>query len=323
MAAELPSPSKTEDEFSVAHAVETDFAVAQKVINLIVVVCLFLYVFNPLIIQSIIDHGSMNVDASYIRSITNDSFILSLNGSVTNAGIIDATLDFPGEATVYWTNRPNGGADLMLGTMFLSSVAVFGSNPKSGPMSLNTTFNVVNETNMGLFSIALLQDDSFSWLISSSASVTTMSHTYYGLNLNKVVTINGFGGLKQAVVKSMTPSPGANGALDIAVETDIANPSEITIEMGDVFFSFALGGGTGILESPGLTMIPGLNKINATGAVNYSGGTAGLGNLITAISTASTMEVKGDHVICSSGYVGWLNVGFKSLDLNVAVNLTG
>ncbi|KAJ3066209.1 hypothetical protein HDU98_010482, partial [Podochytrium sp. JEL0797] len=285
----LPSPSKTEDEFSVAHAVETDFAVAQKeksarrccgivwtkqrllllaaalVINLIVVVCLFLYVFNPLIVQSIIDHGSMNVDASYIRSITNDSFVLSLNGSVTNAGIIDATLDFPGEATVYWTNRPNGGADLVLGTMVLSSVAVFGSNPKSGPMSLNTTFHVVNETNMGLFSIALLQDDSFSWLIST------------------------------------------NGALDIAVETDITNPSEITIEMGDVFFSFALGGGTGILEAPGLTMIPGLNKINATGAVNYSGGTAGLGNLITAISTASTMEVKGDHVICSSGYVGWLN----------------
>ncbi|KAJ3347838.1 hypothetical protein HDU83_001789 [Entophlyctis luteolus] len=296
---------------------------AVAVVLLIVFILLLVYVFAPLIAQASINSAVMTLTSTTITSPTNSTFQLAAIGTVSNAGFLDATLTFPSAITVYWTNRDNA-ADLPLGTLSLTPISVSGGIPKSGSIALATSFEITSAENMGLFAVNMIHASSFSWLLSGTASAQALGMTFNNLNLAKVVTLEGFGGLKNVTVEGFTPSAGANNALAIMVETGIVNPSNITIEMGDMYFTFDLGTGVGSMEAVNITMKGGFNDLtmngevvvpDSNGSVNSSISSLGLGSVVT-------LDVKGDHVVSTSGYVGWLNEAFKSLELNVTMNLT-
>ncbi|KAJ3066207.1 hypothetical protein HDU98_010480 [Podochytrium sp. JEL0797] len=296
------------------------------VLLFVALVLLTIYVLAPKIAQASIDSSEMNLSSTSITKPSNTSFLLSSTGTVSNAGFLNAELTFPGPVTVFWTGRDGGAPDLPLGTLNLSPVSVSGGLPKGGDLSLNTTFSILNATNMGLFSIDMIHADSFSWLLTGPASATALGFTFNNLHLNKVVTINGFGGLKNVVVQGFTPSAGPNNALGISVQTAITNPSNITIDMGDLYFTFKMGTGDANMEATNVTMKGGLNQLSMNGAVVIPGATGSDVNAaVSSLGLSSnvvTLNVKGDHCVSESGYIEWLNDGFKTLALNVTMNLT-
>ncbi|KAJ3130696.1 hypothetical protein HK100_007685 [Physocladia obscura] len=295
---------------------------------IIIFALLLVYVFAPLIAQASINSSVMTLTSTTITSPTNTTFQLQSTGTVTNAGILDATLTFPDNISVYWTARDNNAPDLLLGTLTLQPVSVSGGIPKSGSISLDTAFAVLNQTNMGLFSIDMIHAESFSWLLTGTASATALGLTFKNLNLAKVVTIQGFDGLKNVTVTGFTPSSGPNNSLDISVSTDIINPSNITIEMGTMYFTFKLGNGDGSMDAVNITMHGGSNDLTMTGSVIVPTNSTDVSGQVASLGLTSTnggvivLNVKGDHVVSQSGYVGWLNDAFKTLALNVTMNLT-
>ncbi|KAJ3346764.1 hypothetical protein HDU83_002662 [Entophlyctis luteolus] len=296
---------------------------AVAVVLLIVFILLLVYVFAPLIAQASINSAVMTLTSTTITSPTNSTFQLAALGTVSNAGFLDATLTFPTAITVYWTNRENA-ADLELGTLSLTPISVSGGIPKSGGIALATSFQITSADNMGLFAVDMIHASSFSWLLTGTATAQALGMTFNNLNLAKVVTLDGFGGLKNVTVEGFTPSAGANNALAIVVETGIINPSNISIEMGDMYFTFDLGTGVGSMEAANITMKGGFNDLTMNGEVVVPGATGSVSSSISSLGLGSvvTLDVKGDHVVSKNGYVGWLNQAFKSLELNVTMNLT-
>ncbi|KAJ3385791.1 hypothetical protein HDU84_002033, partial [Entophlyctis sp. JEL0112] len=266
----------------------------------------------------------MSLSATTISTPTNTSVQLHGTGSVTNAGFLDATIAFPDPVTVSWTNRDNGAPDLALGTLMLPSISVSGATPKSGSILLDSMLTITSPENMGLFSASLVLQPSFSWILTGTATAQALGLSFGNLNVAKVVTLNGFAGLKNVTVKSFTPSAGDNNSLNVLVETEIFNPSTISIEMGDLFFDFTLGTGLGAMTATNVTMNSGENDLTMNGNVVVPGMAGNVSQSISSLGLGSvvTLNVQGNHVVSKSGYVGWLNQAIKALSLNVTMNLT-
>ncbi|KAI8618190.1 hypothetical protein BC830DRAFT_17744 [Chytriomyces sp. MP71] len=294
-----------------------------SVLFLIIFALVAVFAIGPAIAQAAINGSTMNLGATSITSPSNTSFQLQGTGTVTNAGFLNAQLNFPDPVSVYWTNRDSGVPDLLLGTLSLSQVSVGGAIPKSGSVNLATTFNIADQSNMGAFATYMIHAPSFSWLLSGTASASALGLTFNNLKLNKVVTLGGFAGLTKVNIKSFSPTAGQGNSTSIAVETVISNPSNITIEMGSLFFKFKLGTGDGTLSSQNVTMSSGDNDLMMQGSVNIA--TDALTAQVQSSSTSNNvipLSVQGDHVESKSGHIGWLNQGIQSLTLNINMNLT-
>jgi hypothetical protein len=93
---------------------------------------------------------------------------------------------------VFWSNRPNGAPDILLGTMPLTAIDVSGQTPKSGNVVLdNTEFTISNVNDMSEFSKFLISGSSFSWTLKGSAEAKAMGLTIRGLEMNKQVELKG------------------------------------------------------------------------------------------------------------------------------------
>ncbi|KAJ3253974.1 hypothetical protein HDU77_004309 [Chytriomyces hyalinus] len=288
-----------------------------------------LYFMLPKIAQSSIDSSVMTLTSTKISMPSNSSFALEANGTVSNAGIFDAALSFPGQVSVYWTNR-EGAQDLLLGSLSIPTVSVSGGLPKSGSVALKTQFSIANQDNMGLFAEAMIHAKSFSWLLVGDASATAMGMTFNNLKLNKVVTMNGFDGLQKVVVTGFSPLPGEGSSIGVQVNTNVTNPSSITIEMGDLFFKFKLGNGDGTLRASQVTMKGAdVNALSMTGNVTVANTEPGssMNTQIKSLGIGSgngtvvQLNVQGEHCISPSGYVGWLNQGIRSLNMKITMDL--
>ncbi|KAJ3072665.1 hypothetical protein HDU98_003188 [Podochytrium sp. JEL0797] len=295
------------------------------VVIIVALALIVVFVVAPHIAQSSIDGSQITLTNSSITNAQESAFALSSAGTVSGAGSMAAVLNFPEPVQISWTNREGGAADLPLGSVSLSSIST--SSSGTGDVTLSSTFNISSTDNMAAFSTYMIHGANFSWRMSGNAEAKALGLTIKGLSINKVVTLAGFNGLSQISVKGFDASHGDGDNVNTTVTSDLTNPSQITMDMGKMFFDFTLGTGKGQMQSKDVVLAPGSNIIQMTGIIAPVNGTTINAKvqslLVNAVNNVVPVALTGNHVVSSSGQtISWLNTAFKTVSLSINMNLT-
>ncbi|KAJ3316760.1 hypothetical protein HDU76_001562 [Blyttiomyces sp. JEL0837] len=284
------------------------------------------FVIAPKIAQQSIDQSSLSFTTVSISSIQETAFTLNSNGQVTNAGSLDATISFPNAVSVYWTDRPNNAADLLIGYLNLPDLAVSGSSHAADVKVQNAQFKIADVKNMGQFSKYLISSKSFSWLLSGSAKAKALGIDINNLSMNKKVVVGGFAGFTGVTIDAFDlPESDPTKGIVIQTKTTLQNPSIITIELGQLNFdTYVNGSNIGSLTAEKVTLAPGKNSLDLNGhlkAINASD----VDTLSSVFSfylggTSNPLIVNGTSVVPAAGPASWLSAGFVGLTLDVTLN---
>ncbi|KAJ3189000.1 hypothetical protein HK101_009045 [Irineochytrium annulatum] len=284
-------------------------AVLVGVLVAILILIIVLFVGGPKIAQTIVNQSVLTFTGTAISNTTQNSFTLASNGSISNAGSIQADISFPDPMQVYWTQRPNGAPDMLLGTIPMDSVSASGGVATFSQANL---FTIKDVPTMTLFTTYLNTNPTFSWRLVGSPTIKALGVNFRGLSLDKTITLNGFNSFPNPLITATTISI---AALTVTSTTVLHNPSTITLSLGTPTFNALYNN---VLLAPlttsgPVTLYPGNNTLVLTGPANLGA--------ISVLPQATTNGAKVDTVGAAlvpvgGGPASWLVdafVGFKTV----------
>jgi antitoxin (DNA-binding transcriptional repressor) of toxin-antitoxin stability system len=299
----------------------TDLAFAQKSVPAITdKTSLFLIgaVAGP-IAQNLVDAAVLAFTEANITNITNEGFDLSLAGSLTNVGPLDALITFVEPVTVTFQGKN-------IAQITLPSICA-AANVGVPNYAANAHLTITDTNSFTEFATFLLHNPSFTWTISTpNLRLTALGTIFDGVSLSKDVSFKAFNGLPGVTISNFQlPSDDPSGGIHIETDASIPSPSQLGINLGTVTFqSFFQNTLVGPLSANNLVLTPNaVSKTHLSGRiVSQTGANLDvLGELFSGFLAGQnlTLVTKGDSVQPpgSSQPVGWLNTAFQSLSLEV------
>ena len=131
------------------------------------------------------------------------------------------------------------------------------SSGGANPFTLNNVFTITNNTAWVEVGHELAEAKELQWGISGTASVTAhvlgLPMSFGGITLSKIVTVKGFGGLKDVDVKAFTMDQSTEDMVRVKVIASVWNPSYTMIApVGELFFDMSYKGAhMGTLKTDG------------------------------------------------------------------------
>ncbi|KAF8972948.1 hypothetical protein BDZ97DRAFT_1691577 [Flammula alnicola] len=269
--------------------------------------------------QHLVDGSILAFSEADITNISNDGFDLSLKGSLTNVGPLDALITFIEPVTVNWQGKD-------IAQIALAPICA-AANTGVPNYQTNARLTITDSVAFTEFATFLLHNPSFDWTISTSKlRLTALGTIFDNVVLSKVVTFKAFNGLPGVTINNFKlPSDDPSGGIHIETDASIPSPAQIGIDLGTVTFqSFFQGTLVGPLSATNLIL-----KANSVASTHLSGrivpqSGANLDKMGTLFSQFLngqnvTLQTTGDSVqpSGSSGTVDWLSTAFKSLTLDV------
>ncbi|KAG6891741.1 hypothetical protein C0992_006161 [Termitomyces sp. T32_za158] len=204
--------------------------------------------------QHLVDASVLKFNEANITNITNDGFDLSLAGSLTNVGPLDAFIEFTEPLMVSWQGNP-------IATISLPPVCAAAN---SGVPDYRTSGHLVitDSSQFTSFATVLLHESSFEWTVSTSkVRLTALGTIFENVALSKVVSFKAFNGLPGVTISNFElPSDDPAGGIHIETDTLIPSPAQLGIDLGTVtfqsFFQDTLVGplsGNDLFLAPGVT----------------------------------------------------------------------
>ncbi|KXS20027.1 hypothetical protein M427DRAFT_131464 [Gonapodya prolifera JEL478] len=200
-----------------------------------ILIPIIVIVIAPKIAQALINGSTIQFISTDIMDPREDGFTLKLLAKIENTGFLPAHIDFPYPVNLSYQdtlilNLPLGGVD---------------ATPRDGA-TINTTVGatIANADAFAAFAKKLLVIESFEWRLQTLCSVKALNLiTFSDLTVDKTISIKGFNGFNNVTIQSFNISGGTIGSgLAISILADLANPSPIGIELGDVSFNVSLNG---------------------------------------------------------------------------------
>ncbi|CAO3610276.1 unnamed protein product [Cunninghamella blakesleeana] len=161
-------------------------------ILIVVVVCLIVFVFFPMIAQSLMNQSGIDVNGAGItfnqqnQNQKRDSFdiqstfFMSMDSSLSNTGPFAATISFHNPINVYYN-------DTLLGNVTLPNTNIGGGK---GELKADTPFNIQDTDYFAAFSKDMLAMESFIWNLRGKCDITALGRTAT-VDLNKEISIPG------------------------------------------------------------------------------------------------------------------------------------
>lgn len=271
------------------------------------------------ITQDLVNGATLAFDQANITDITNDGFQLSLQGSLTNVGPLDARIEFVDPVTVTWQGHN-------IATIALPPVCTAAN---TGVPNYNTQGQLVitDQVQFTSFATYLLHNPSFDWTIStSSLKLTALGTIFNGVSLSKTVTLKAFNGLPGVTISNFQlPSDNPAGGITISTDSIIPSPAQLGIDLGNVGFqAYFENTRIGPLTASDLVLPPESSVTSHLSGqmIPQSGSGLGtIGKLFSSYLAADniTLNVQGDTVQPpgANGPVTWLSTAFKTLTLDV------
>ncbi|KAI8071000.1 hypothetical protein BC940DRAFT_365659 [Gongronella butleri] len=305
-------------------------------IVVIVVVCLMVFVFYPMICQSLVNQANINLNAAVItfsppasasgaqKRETIDiqkQFFMQMDSGLSNTGPFSASINFHNPVNVYYN-------DTLLGQVNLPDTNIAGG---SGNLKADTIFNIQDETFFAAFSKDMLALDSFDWKLSTKADVHALGRSAT-VNMDKTISIPGMGGFKNVKIQTFNlPSNGPNNT-GIAVElgTLMNSPSPISVQLGTINLRIGYQGvNLGNVQGTNVTLSGGDNPINLKGVIQPLTNPADLdkvGQMFSTYVSGGVAQTSAVGLSCAPdgvNTVNWLSSAFTSLTLNVGLQNQG
>ncbi|CAO3625583.1 unnamed protein product [Cunninghamella echinulata] len=163
-------------------------------ILIVVVVCLVVFVFFPMIAQSLMNQSGISVNGAGI-SFTDQQqqnakrddifdiqkqFFMSMDSSLSNTGPFHASISFHNPIVVYYN-------DTLLGNITLPNTDIGGGK---GELKADTPFLIQDPIYFAAFSKDMLAFETFNWNLKGKCDITALGRTAT-VNLDKVISIPG------------------------------------------------------------------------------------------------------------------------------------
>ncbi|KAG2131418.1 uncharacterized protein EDB93DRAFT_1255529 [Suillus bovinus] len=271
------------------------------------------------ITQDLVNGATLAFNQANITDITNEGFQLSLQGSLTNVGPLDALIEFVDPVMVTWQGHN-------IATIALPPVC---STANTGVPNYNTQGQlvIIDQVQFTLFATYLLHNPSFEWTIStSSLKLTALGTIFNGVSMSKTVTLKAFNGLPGVTISNFQlPSEDPAGGITISTDSIIPSPAQLGIDLGNVGFqAYFENTRIGPLTATDLILSPESSVTSHLSGqmVPQSGsGLNTIGKLFSEYIAADniTLNVQGDTVQPpgANEQVTWLSTAFKTLTLDV------
>ncbi|KAG5646292.1 hypothetical protein DXG03_003889 [Asterophora parasitica] len=271
--------------------------------------------------QALVDGSILKFSEANITNISDSGFDLSLVGSLTNIGPLDASIDFTEPLTVTWQGKD-------IATIALPPIcAAAGSGVPDYRTKARLTITEPSE--FTTFATFLLHNPSFDWTISSKKlRLTALGTIFENVALSKVVSFKAFNGLPGVTISNFQlPSDDPAGGIHIETDALIPSPAQLGIDLGTVTFqSFFQGTLVGPLSGKNLFLAANSQtNSHLSGRIQPQSGKdlENLGVLFSKFLAGEnqTLVTKGESVQPdgSSGPVTWLSTAFKTLELEVTL----
>ncbi|KAK0485666.1 hypothetical protein IW261DRAFT_1451420 [Armillaria novae-zelandiae] len=267
------------------------------------------------IAQNLVDASVLQFTEADISNISNDGLDLSLRGSLTGTGPLDALITFTEPVT--WAR-------------FECSLVCAAANDGVPNYETQARLTITDQSQFTQFVTYLLHNEEFSWTISTDKlRLTALGTIFDNVSLEKTVTFKAFNNLPGVTISNFSlPSDDVDGGIHIETDVSIPSPSQIGIDLGTVVFqSFYEGMHVGPLTATGLTLTASSKtSSHFSGRIIPQGGDDlnTIGKLFSAFLAGenSTLTTTGDSVqpSGSSGPVDWLSAAFKTLSLNIVLS---
>ncbi|KAF8840051.1 hypothetical protein BDN67DRAFT_1054007 [Paxillus ammoniavirescens] len=275
------------------------------------------------IAQDLVTGANLAFSEANITNISNDGFDLTLQGSLTNVGPLDAMIEFLEPVTVTW--QGNDIATISLPPVCAAANTGVPNYQAQGKLA------ITNQDQFTSFATYLLHNPSFEWTISTSKlRLTALGTIFDNVSLTKTITLKAFNGLPGVTISNFQlPSDDPAGGITISTDSLIPSPAQLGIDMGTATFqAYFENTLIGPLSATDLVLPPEAQVTShLTGRlIPQSGeGLAVVGQLFSEYLAADniTLSVKGESVqpTGASSPVTWLSDAFQTLTLNV--NLPG
>ncbi|ORZ08637.1 hypothetical protein BCR42DRAFT_335337 [Absidia repens] len=303
-------------------------------IVIIVVVCLIVFVFFPMIAQSLMNQAGIDVNGADItfsppqqagQPTKRDydiqkTFYMNMKSSLKNTGPFSASIVFHNPILVYYNNT-------LLGNVTLPKTSIGGGH---GDLDADTPFLIENTDFFASFSKDMMALDSFDWTLKGSCDITALSRTAT-VNLDKTVSIPGMGGFKDVKINSFElPANDPNGGILVNLGTVINSPSPVGVQLGTIQLNIGYQGvNLGMVSAENVTLKKGENLIPLKGSIKPLSNPADLEKVGVMFSTyvsggtAQTSAVGVSAAPDGHNTINWLTEGFKSVQMNVGLSNAG
>ncbi|OBZ73242.1 hypothetical protein A0H81_06855 [Grifola frondosa] len=272
----------------------------------------------PPIVQDLVDAATLTFSEANITNISDDGFDLSLRGSLTGTGPLDAEIAFVDPVTVTWNG--NDIAEIALPPAANSGVPNYETNAR---------LTITDADRFTSFATVLLHNGDFDWTIStSSLRVTALGTIFDGVSLSKNISFKAFNNLPGVTISNFQlPSDDPAGGIHIETDSLIPSPSNLGIDLGNVGFqAFVNDTLVGPLSGSNLFLAPmAQTKLHLSGRMipQTGDGLDTMGVLFSEFLAGhnQTLSVHGDSVqpTGSNQSVSWLSAAFKTLTLQVTL----
>ncbi|KAF7727125.1 hypothetical protein EC973_007986 [Apophysomyces ossiformis] len=326
-------------------------------IIILVVVLLAVFVFFPMIAQSLMNNAGISVQSAQITFTPPNNlqqsnalalvkrdfnpqttFYMAMQSKLSNTGPFSASIKFQNPIQVYYNNT-------LLGNITLPDTSIAGG---SGQLDATTPFLIQDPSYFAAFARDMLATKSFSWTMKGKLDITALSRYVYfaiagiswvslltnspiellrSILTNPLPLMASMDGFPQVNIKSFQlPSDAAGGGINVELGTALVSPSPIGVQLGTIKMSIGYDGvNLGEVAADGITLKKGENIINLKGVLKPQNNTADLekiGVLFSNYIAGKISNTTALGVSCAPNGkdpIGWLSEGFQSVQLNVAL----
>ncbi|KAI5776530.1 hypothetical protein EDC01DRAFT_681953 [Geopyxis carbonaria] len=274
----------------------------------VVIVVIIVYAIIPAVAQKKINETELEVHSFEIRDPTPESFVVSLNATITGGGGIASNAHLDAMDVVLFIE----GHDPIQPIMTLPVDAIDGGD--SIPViRKDYKVEIKNEGALDEFSKLLMDSETFRVAMRGRTKLSLGSiHTH--IDYNEVVTLKGLNHLEGMIIKSY----------ELLLEDDfnmggqvlIPNPSVFSVQMGDVNLAIALGEetlGTGVI--PNLILTPGNNEYAFKANIEQ----LKLLKLASAARAGKSLTIGSNGTTINNEQIPWLSKPLQILDTLVPV----
>ncbi|KAI6135778.1 hypothetical protein EV401DRAFT_1898270 [Pisolithus croceorrhizus] len=273
------------------------------------------------IAQELVNNASLSFSEANITNISNDGFDLSLQGSLTNVGPLDALIEFVKPVVVTWQ-----GYDIA--TISLPPVCA-AANTGVPNYQTSGKLTITDQARFTAYATHILHNPSFEWTISTSQlRVTALGTIFDDVSLNKTISLRAFDNLSGITISNFQlPSDDPAGGITIITDSLISSPAQLGIDLGTVEFqAYFQDTLIGPLSADDLILAPESRTTTLLSGhmIPQSGNALTMvGKLFSEYLGANniTLSIKGSSAqpTGSSTVVAWLDTAFKTLMLNVTL----
>ncbi|CAG8567285.1 5080_t:CDS:2 [Paraglomus brasilianum] len=284
-----------------------------------ILIPLAIYVIAPAIAQGAVTGSKLQFSSAKLSNLTEDSFVMTVSGKVTDTGPMAATIDVPDGVVVTWEGMTLGRLPLDR----ISAAPFAGANIESSQV-----FAVTNKTAFEQFNKFMLTQQDFTWHLEGSANVKAAGLSLSGIQLSKDVTMKGMDNFPSVTIKSFNaPSDHPSGGIAIVIDSNLVNVSPVGVELGDLFFDVLyLNQTIGEVSATNITLVTGDNPLKLSGRLIPQNTTAGL----AAVSDMFSKYIAGDNATTTvvaklvkpsdgGDPISWLQNAFQGTRMDVVL----